>query len=388
MSKHLKILEFVLSSLLRRKIKNLGIVAVFSFVVFILASILFLTHAFKTESLAILEGAPELIVHKIAGGRHDLTALRYGDEIAKIPGVGRVLPRYWGYYYDASTGANYTVMGATEAPRSTLELVRGSFIEAGQRGVCVLGEGVAEVRLAGVNGTVPIMGADGELYRFKVVGVFRDPSALLTNDLILVAPEDIREIFDMPPDVATDIVVQVFNPSEVANVAKKIKYRFPELRPITRTEILRTYEALFSWRSGLVILMFVGALVAFGILAWDKATGLSGEEKKEIGILKAIGWETSDILALKFWEGAVLSLVSFLAGLIAAYAHVFFFGASVFAPALKGWSVIFPDFRLLPYIDPYQIFVLIFLTVVPYIAATIVPSWKTAITDPDIVMRG
>ncbi len=388
MTKHLKILEFVLSSLLRRKFKNLGVVAVFSFIVFIVASVLFLTHAFKTESLAILEGAPELIVHKIAGGRHDLTALRYADDIAAIPGVGRVTPRYWGYYYDVSTGANYTIMGATDAPRGTLQLVRGSFIAGGQRGVCVIGQGVADARLTGVDGTVPIVGANGELYRFEVVGVFTDPSALLTNDLILIAPEDIREIFDMPAAMATDMVVQVFNPAEVSNVAKKIKYRFPELRPITRTEILRTYETLFSWRSGLVILMFLGALVAFGILAWDKATGLSAEERKEIGILKAIGWETSDILALKFWEGTVLSVVSFLSGLIAAYLHVFFFGASVFAPALKGWSVIFPEFRLRPYVDPYQIFVLIFLTVVPYIAATIVPSWKTAITDPDIVMRG
>ena len=51
-----------------------------------------------------------------------------------------------------------------------------------------------------------------------------------------------------------------------------------------------------------------GALFAFIILAWDKATGLSAEEKREIGILKAVGWETSDILLMKFWEGAAVSL--------------------------------------------------------------------------------
>jgi ABC-type lipoprotein release transport system permease subunit len=36
------------------------------------------------------------------------------------------------------------------------------------------------------------------------------------------------------------------------------------------------------------------------------------EEKREIGILKAIGWETSDIIRMKFWEGLVVSLSSFL----------------------------------------------------------------------------
>jgi len=49
--------------------------------------------------------------------------------------------------------------------------------------------------------------------------------------------------------------------------------------------------------------------------------------------------------------------------------------------------VLFPAFRLTPYIDIYQIFVLAFLTVTPYVASTIIPSWKTAITDPENVMR-
>jgi ABC-type lipoprotein release transport system permease subunit len=192
----------------------------------------------------------------------------------------------------------------------------------------------------------------------------------------------------MPSDKATDLVVTVYNPSEVSNIARKIKSLLPDTRPITKSEIIRTYDTVFNWRSGMVLTMFFGAIIAFCILAWDKATGLSAEEKQEIGILKAIGWETSDILELKFWEGIVISFTAFLTGLIAAYVHVYFFGAFLLAPALKGWSVLFPQFRLMPYLDLYQIVVLLFLTVVPYVASTIVPAWKSAITDPDVVMRG
>jgi len=41
-----------------------------------------------------------------------------------------------------------------------------------------------------------------------------------------------------------------------------------------------------------------------------------------------------------------------------------------------------------PHVDPYQLAALFFLTVVPYTAATLVPSWRAAAVDPDAVMRG
>jgi ABC-type lipoprotein release transport system permease subunit len=123
------------------------------------------------------------------------------------------------------------------------------------------------------------------------------------------------------------------------------------------------------------------------IHAWYQASGLSSDEKREIGILKGIGWETSDVLWLKFWEGTVVSLTSFLLGVLIAYAHVFLASSPLFEPVLKGWSVLYPEFRLTPFIDPFQLMTLFFLTVLPYTAATIVPSWRAATIDPDTVMR-
>ncbi len=386
MRKHLKILEYALSSLWRRKFKSLGIIAVFSLIIFTLSSILLLTYAFKREAMEVLRGAPELIVQRISAGRHEMIPSWYGKRIQEIPGVGMVIPRYWGYYYDPSTGGNYTVMAAAGRGDRKLEMLSGKYPPAG--GEVVVGKGVAESRFLSEGSRIPIKGSDGQVRNFIVAGIFTDESSLLTNDLIIMSLMDFRDVFKTGNERATDLVVQVFNPDEVENVARKIREIFPDTRPITRKEILRTYDTLFDWRSGMVLTMFGGALLAFIILAWDKAAGLSAEERHEIGILKAIGWETSDIMELRFWEGFVTSSVSFLTGLIGGYLHIFFFGASIFAPALKGWSVIFPSFRLLPYLNPYQVVVLMFLTVIPYMAATIFPSWKAAITDPDVVMRG
>jgi len=93
------------------------------------------------------------------------------------------------------------------------------------------------------------------------------------------------------------------------------------------------------------------------------------------------------VLMLKFWEGAIISLTAFMFGVILAYCHVFFFSAPLFEHALKGWAVLYPRFRLAPYLDPYQLSVLFFLTVLPYTVATIVPAWLAATIDPDEAMR-
>jgi ABC-type lipoprotein release transport system permease subunit len=150
----------------------------------------------------------------------------------------------------------------------------------------------------------------------------------------------------------------------------------------------RTYDAVFNWRGGILILILSGVVLAFAIVSWDKASGLSQEERREIGILKAVGWETSDVILMKFWEGMVISLSSFFLGVLLAYAHVFFASAKLFEPVLKGWAVLYPQFKLVPFIDASQITALFFLTVVPYTVATIIPSWRAAIIDPDTVMKG
>jgi lipoprotein-releasing system permease protein len=382
--KHLKILEYALSSLLRRKYRNGSLIAVYSLIIAVLASILFLTYSLRSEASRLLIDTPDIIVQKISAGRHDLIPSEYAAKIRKIAGVGSVEPRQWGYYYDSPSRSNFTVIGMDlELPG--LSLLEGRMPSA--PGECAIGAGVGNARFANTGDTLTLLNSRDAGVEFRITGTFRPESNILTNDLIVMGRKDLIEFFALPSGKSTDLAVIVHNPNEITTVAGKIKKIFPDTRPITKNEIIRTYDAVFNWRSGIMLAIFSSALIAFCILAWDKATGISAEEKHEIGILKAIGWDTADILELKFWEGIVISLTSFLVGLIAAFVHVFFLNATILSPVIKGWSVLFPDFRLTPYVDLYQISVLAFLTVAPYVASTIIPSWKTAITDPESVMR-
>jgi ABC-type lipoprotein release transport system permease subunit len=367
------ILDFTLSSLLRRKGKNLALIFVYAFIVFMLGSVLFFTHALKREASIILQEAPEMIVQRTSAGRHNPIPVQYMESIRKIRGVQSVRGRLWGYYYDPVTGANYTVMVSENFKLEPDKIA--------------IGQGISRTRLVFPGDSMEFRSQDGTLLSLQVDRIFPAASELVSSDLILLSEEDFFRLFGGSKELATDLALGVRNPKELSTIALKIAEMFPDTRIILREEILRTYDSIFDWRGGMMIFILAGALFAFIILAWDRASGLSQEEKREIGILKAIGWETSDVLLLKFWEGLVISLSAFLAGIIFAYGHVFFAKSLFFEPVLKGWSVLYPDFRLTPFIDPAQIATLLFLTVVPYTVATIVPSWRAATIDPDSVMR-
>jgi hypothetical protein len=59
----------------------------------------------------------------------------------------------------------------------------------------------------------------------------------------------------------------------------------------------------------------------------------------------------------------------------------------LFRPVLEGWSALYPDLELVPFVSGLQVATLFFLTVVPYTVATVVPIWRAATVDPDAVMR-
>ena len=371
--KNRSILDFTLSSLLRRKGKNLSLLAVYTLVVFMLGSVMFLTQAMKREAALILKDAPEMVVQRLLGGRYDPIPVDYIDKIRTIRGVTSAAPRLWGYYYDPAIGANYTLMVPRNGAPAPEKIIIGS--------------GISRSRMVYRGDVLSFRGPDGIARNFAVEGEISPESELVSSDLILMAEADFRGLFGFPATRATDIVVTVRNQKELLTIARKVAELLPDTRPIIRDEMVRTYDSVFDWRGGMVVVLLMMALLAFVIFAWEKASGLSADEKREIGVLKGIGWETSDVIAVKAYEGLLVSFFSFTIGILTAYGHVFFFSAFLFVPALKGWSVLYPDFRITPFIDPYQVAVLFFLTVVPYTVATIVPSWRAAIIDPDSVMR-
>jgi len=373
LEKQRHLIDFTLAALARRKAKNIGLLAAYALLVFVLASLALFTQALRKEAGFVLAASPEVIVQRMVAGRHDLIPPGYLEKIGRLRGVQKQEGRLWGYYYDPVVRANYTFMA-----RPAEEVASGSIM---------LGATLARARGLQPGNLISFRSYAGKLFSFKVAALLSPDSELLAADLVLLSEDDFRAFFDYPAGHYTDIALSVANPQEVRNIAAKLANALPDSRPILREEVLRTYQSIFDWREGIVLTVLAGAILAFALLAWDKASGLSAEEKREIGILKAIGWETGDVIRMKLWEGVLVSLTAFLLGFVAAYIHVFYFGAAIFKPVLQGWAVLYPSFTLAPAVDGLQVATLAFFTIFPYSAAVLVPIWRAATTDPDAVMR-
>jgi ABC-type antimicrobial peptide transport system permease subunit len=123
------------------------------------------------------------------------------------------------------------------------------------------------------------------------------------------------------------------------------------------------------------------------MIIYDRASGISSNEKKEIGILKALGWRVEDILQEKFYESFVISFFAFVVALIVALFYVYILQAPILRDIFMGYSVLKPSFELPFTLDFRMLGIIFFLSVPIYVAAIIIPSWRVASMDADEVMR-
>ncbi|MFZ5775441.1 MAG: ABC transporter permease [Thermodesulfobacteriota bacterium] len=393
LERHVNLLDYALASLWRKRLRNLSILLVFSAVIFLLASFQLVTSTLTSQAGQLLAHAPEITIQKMSAGRQEAIPIAYADKLSGIFGIRRVVPRVWGYYFEEVQGANLTVVGMDTsrmpmAERLAESLATGIIPAPEQRGVVVVGQGVKRTLGLGDRPVFSLFRPDLSIKALTVAGEFAETTEIMTSDLLLMGIDDSRDLFGIPADRATDLCVFVANPTEIPTIAKKIADALPDTRVLSRPQIQKTYQVVFGWRSGFGSICLLAALAAFVILAWDKASGISPEERREIAIQKILGWQTADVLAVRCWESCLVSGLALLLGLTAAFIHVAFFGAALFRPILLGWSVLTPTLRLPPSLAIADLLLLAAFTVLPYLAATVVPAWRNATVPTDSALGG
>lgn len=383
------LLSYALGALARRRGRNTAIALGLAVVTATFATVLFASEGLRAMQQAFARTAPALTVQRLVAGRPALVPLSDLARIGAHPSVRSARARVWGYLYLSALEGNVTIVAVDDA--STLGLEGLDTLADGE---AILGPGVA--RSLGLRAgdrvamaTEPAADADGlPAPIFVTVRAILVPeTALLANDLVLTTEADARRLLGVPPGEAVDVTVDVFPPEESAVVAAAISHELPDARVIERESLARTFELTNDTRAGLLSATLLPALIAFLLLAWERLSGLSTEERREIGVLKAVGWSTSDVLAARMAETALVALFGTALGLVLAYVHAFVLGAPLLVSALLGWSNVRPSLVIPPATDPMELLALVSAVVVPFVGIAIVPAWRAAMIDPHHAMR-
>ncbi len=383
--------EFAMASLAVEKFKNIFMVLILAGVVFVLSSVVFLASSLKHEVLTTAKELPQIIVQKRWGGRlHEVEAKRIYP-ILDIEGVTTVIPRVWGSYHFEKENVNLSIIGIDRydyAFTATLQRLVNTKQLKELKGSIVVGEGVMSLFHRNFfdeyfNFILP----DGSLKQMKIAGSFKGSTQLYSNDVVLMDVNDAREILSMAPEMVTDLAVEVANADEVQTVAAKIRLLYPDVTVRTKESIIADYEHIYDFKSGLFLVLYLVALVTLFLIVSDRLGGVSHNQRKEIAILKSVGWSIGDIIRLKFIESGFIATFAYMLGTAVALFYVFWLHAPLLGDIFRGFSALRPELVPVYHVE-LSTYVMLFLATVPlYLAAVIVPAWRVAVMDVDEVLR-
>ncbi len=388
----MSILAFALRAVARRKARAFALGGGLVFAVALLAAVVFLTESLRAEAERAREAHSDIVVQKLVGGRPSLIRFDEASKLQDIPSVRAVTARVWGYIFLPSLQGNVTVVG-TSLPASPLSVANGVLAEG--RDIAQgkdAHEMIVGAELARFLGMRPgdelgLPTSNPEAHALKLVGTFRSSLDLYTADVILCDESDARALLALPSGEATDLAVTLSNPKETRVVARTITERLPGARVIERDLLARVHHLSYGRRAGFVLGAAIPAILALLVLAWDRASGLGPDERREIAVLKAIGWSTSEVLWAKLFESLLVGASATALGLLLGYAWIFWLGAPGLRPALVGWSVLYPRAPLTPAVDVAQLLAISLSVMGPFALLSIVPAWRAATTDPLETMR-
>jgi ABC-type lipoprotein release transport system permease subunit len=360
--------------------------------VMILGAMSFLSEGLSREAKLAAALAPDITVQTMSAGRTIPTDYSTVIALTQLPGIAKVVPREWGYI--SYNGKIYTIMGIDPAsmpiPKNiNLVMDSGKFLQFDDSFSANVGKSFADSFNVKV-GDVIVLQTENRLgsFSFRVSGVFRTDVNLLTSDLILVNINDATTFFEGAVGSFTDLCVYVNNPAETNLIASQITASNPMLRILTRNAIEDASLSTYGARSGYVSIAWYILLISVILVAWNQATAAGAEMKREVGILKALGFSTSDILEIRFLETLILGFVAATLGVFFAIFYDVYMGAPIIRDFMLGWSAAYPGYPLPISIGTSTVMILYASAIFPLFIGSLIPAWRSAIIEPDTAMRG
>lgn len=301
------------------------------------------------------------------------------DEIKKIRGVKLVNPQVmeiistidgedaYERMFPVAVGAYPDKMLESQSFIIMGKLVRGRELTSNDKYAAVIGEMIADGFYKDIGSKIEV--EDVEL---KVVGIYATGSRFMDN-AILVHIDTAREIANMDEKTVRTIHVDAENPEEVDELAERIRLTIGGVTTKTSGQMLSDFASLMST-------IKVTAWITAGIAGIVGGIGIMNsmlmnvmERRREIGVLKAVGWTDKDVMLTFLYEAVIIGLVGGVIGVL--------LGATVVA-AINAYSLLFK-----PAISAILVTEAMSFALVLGIIGGLYPAWKTAKISPIEALR-
>ncbi len=386
-------LYFLTLLLFKQKGKHIAAILISVIIIFLLSSVLFISSSLQASLLNTLESQADFTVSRVQAGNSVNTPNGWIDKILEINGVTELAPRIYGRYYFAPREESFLLVGvdffdeqSSHALKSLIkEIDLKSFLAEPSM---LAGEGVKDfLKKHYYNDSFSFKTPTGSFKKVKISKTLPAQSNLLGNDMIIVPLELAREIFGLAEDEVTDITFNVPNEAEWDNIIAKLHLLFYDVRVVEKREVKKAYENLYNYKGGLFLILYLVTMVTFMLILYQRYSMVYSTERKEIGILRALGWSIKDILKLKFYETVVVVLVSFILGVVLAYLYVFVLDAPLLSQIFLGGANLSNDVVFIPVIAFGLLGSIFLFYAIPFLAAVLIPAWKIAVTAPKEAMQ-
>jgi len=386
-------LHFLTLLLFKQKSKHIGAVLISVIIIFLLSAVLFLSSSLQYSLLSALDKQGDFAVTRVQAGKPVDTPVEWVDKILDINGVTHVASRIYGRYFFTPREKSFLVVGIDFFDEQNSQALQTLLKDVDlkrflSKDSMLVGEGVRKFLQAHYfKNDFTFKTPKGTFKKVNIYQALPRQADLMANDMIIMPIDLAREIFGLGEDEVTDITFNVPNNAEWDNIISKLHLLFYDVRVIEKREVKKAYENLYNYKGGLFLILYLVSIVTFMLILYQRYSMVYSTERKEIGILRAVGWSIKDILKLKFYENLVIVMISFIIGVVLAYLYVFVWDAPLLSHIFLGGSNLANHITFVPLVK-FGILGSIFLFyAVPFLAAVLIPAWKIAVTPPKEAMQ-
>lgn len=356
-----------------------------------------ISHGLRTEADASIQLGADLYVSGIQFGHKVPIPLEARRDIEKIDGVTEVVPRIIGAITIGRNRENAVVVGL---PVDKFTIGAG-FLEGKLPGQSSLNELVIGSELAQrlnlrLGSRIPpfYQNVEGEKISI-VVGLIRRDAPVWQANLMLTTLTTAARIFDQD-GLVNDFLVYCrpgYDGHVRSKVLESLTYRTkdegngPKPMVIARADLAAILPSGLLGQQGVFELHFV-LVFAVGILVVLVTSGLGlSERRREIGILKATGWQTDEILLRGLVESFLLSLTAAAIAVLGSFIWLRFFNGFWIAGVFLYGAGVAPAFRVPYQLAPAPALLTFLIALVVVMTGSIYSTWRAATAAPVEAMR-